>query len=531
MAGKNESPRQKMIGMMYLVLTALLALNVAKEILDAFVLVNDGLQATNRNFQQKISHQYAAFEKALLLDEKKVRPFHEKAKNVKARSEEMMAEIEALKKELVTITEGLPKETGDTLSLKWVGKKDNFDIPTQILIGNSEDVSRGKAFALKQKINAYKEFLFSILDPIDRPNMDLGLDTRDPVNSPTNENWELYNFYHLPLVAVVTNLSRIQNDIKKAESDVVEYLYKKVNADDFVFDTIVAKVIPRSNYILMGEEYRADVFLAAYNTTKNPEIRAGFLQGKSQSPGLNPDPIPVEDGTGKFIFKANKEGLQKWGGAITIENSNGEKKSYPFESEFLVARPSASISPTLMNVLYMGIPNPLSVSVPGIPSEDLIVSIDKGGISKNGSEYIASQLTPGFANINVSAKMENGKTMPMGSMKFRVLLLPRPVVRFGNHLGLLTPLSLIKKEGKLTGAYPDGTAINASPEVKSFTMVVPGPGGVEQSYESKTGYLTDDMKKILDVLKNGTRVYFENVVVEGPDKIKHRLDFQIKLAK
>ena len=196
-----------------------------------------------------------------------------------------------------------------------------------------------------------------------------------------------------------------------------------------------------------------------------------------------------------------------------------------------MARPSASISPTLMNVLYMGIPNPLSVSVPGIPSEDLIVSIDKGGISKNGSEYIASQLTPGFANINVSAKMENGKTMPMGSMKFRVLLLPRPVVRFGNHLGLLTPLSLIKKEGKLTGAYPDGTAINASPEVKSFTMVVPGPGGVEQSYEYKTGDLHDNTKKILDVLKNGTRVYFENVVVEGPDKIKHRLDFQIKLAK
>src|SRR5688572_29602210 len=137
MASAKETPRQKMIGMMYLVLTALLALNVSKDILDAFIVVNGSLENTNTNFESKISGQYSAFDKAKQLDEKKVKVIWDKAQSVKLIAKDISQYIEALKKNLVASTEGFTKEQVDTAQLAFIKNKDNYDIPTNIMIGRS----------------------------------------------------------------------------------------------------------------------------------------------------------------------------------------------------------------------------------------------------------------------------------------------------------------------------------------------------------------------------------------------------------
>src|ERR1051326_3601691 len=171
MAGRKETPRQKMIGMMYLVLTALLALNVSKEILNAFIIVNTGLEKTNVNFTSKNEITYAQFEKAKLNDEKKVRPFYDAAMAAQKASKEMVDYIEKIKLELIRDVDKV-----DTLSnLKFLNAKDNYDIPTHYMIGDDPENATGKAAELKVKIKNYKDLLTGLVPERERANMKLGL--------------------------------------------------------------------------------------------------------------------------------------------------------------------------------------------------------------------------------------------------------------------------------------------------------------------------------------------------------------------
>lgn len=155
MAGYKETPRQKMISMMYLVLTALLALNVSKDILHAFVIVNESLIATNENYNKKIQGNYSNFEAQYSLNPNKVKPFLDKAMKVKSMTDNLVSYINSLTAEVVAKTENIPVDVAKKTPLADVAAKDNYDIPTQFFIGNSQDGSLGKARELKNKINEY----------------------------------------------------------------------------------------------------------------------------------------------------------------------------------------------------------------------------------------------------------------------------------------------------------------------------------------------------------------------------------------
>lgn len=198
MSSGKESPRQKMIGMMYLVLTALLALNVSKDVLDAFVVVNNGLENTNTNYAARNEVLYAEFDLAKSIDPVRVTPNWKLAQAIKEHSAELTNYIDQLQKELVSSTDKIEKKVADTLKMSNIESKDNYDIPTNILIGESEDGSGGSSRELKNKLIAYREQLSSCILPKDKKNIKLDIDTQDPVN--TSENWEMYNFFHRPLV-------------------------------------------------------------------------------------------------------------------------------------------------------------------------------------------------------------------------------------------------------------------------------------------------------------------------------------------
>lgn len=532
MASGKETPRQKMIGMMYLVLTALLALNVSKDILQAFVVVNGSLERTNDNFREKTDGQYSAFDKAKQIDEKKVKANWDKAQAVKLLSKELLTYIEGIKKQVMGRTDGLTDAQADSVHLNYINSKDNFDIPTNIMIGESEDGSKGMSHELKNKLISFKEKLYGFIDERDRQNVHLGINTEDPKHNEANENWELYNFYHTPLAAVVTILSKFQNDVKKAESDVVEYLFRQVNIDDFVFDTISAKVISPSNYVLLGEEYNADVFVAAYSKTKNPKVMVGDYDMTKGSFTGTSDSIYVEKGTGKYKVKPTHEGIYKYGGEVTLISPQGNKRIYPFESEYIVAKPTMVISSDKMRVLYMGVDNPVSVSVPGVANENVTTSIGAGGsMNKTGSgNYNVVVTKQGKISINVNATMENGEKRSFGSMEFKVKPLPKPLVQIGNVIGSgIMSKNLLLLQSEIKTGYDPSFDFQATPNVKSFKLVTIVRGSLveEPSNGSKLS------KNQLDIIKSarpGQKIFFEDIKVQGPDKVIHTLSMSLTLT-
>lgn len=310
MAGGKETPRQKMIGMMYLVLTALLAMNVSKDILNAFVVVNEGLYKSNEIFKSKNEALMKDFEAARDKDKAKVEPFLNLAVQVKKGAEDLNKSIDELKKHLVMEVDKKTKEAADTLIEKMAGidSKDNYDIPTHIMIGDEpskpKDASvEWSALKLKKSIETFRDNLVKLFDAKDAAGKDMflkatkegmqakikkALDLPAGVENGVAAEWEIVNFYHLPLAAVITNLTKIQTDINNTQSDVVGTFLQAVKGKDVTFDKLTAKVIAPSSYILSGDEYKADVLLVAYNSTSNPKIFIGDVDTTIKDEFKNP---------------------------------------------------------------------------------------------------------------------------------------------------------------------------------------------------------------------------------------------------
>jgi len=213
MAGFKETPRQKMISMMYLVLTALLALNVSKSILDAFLVVNESMEVTNRNFEKKISDTYTAFEKAWQINQNKVGPYWDKAQQAKQLSEDLRSYIENIKAELISKVDQLPMNVADTMQLINVKGKDNFDIPTNYFMGDSQDGSKGKGIELKNRLIKYKQDIKNLVDPKNQASLKLGLEIKEGKSYKDGynkkQNWQMYHFYHTIVTADIAILNKM----------------------------------------------------------------------------------------------------------------------------------------------------------------------------------------------------------------------------------------------------------------------------------------------------------------------------------
>lgn len=514
MAGQNLSPRQKMIGMMYLVLTALLALNVSKEIINAFVTINDSLEVTVKNLQGKNAQAYSAFDKQMQNDKAKTEPYYKKAQVVKKQCEDLDKYITVLKEELIRTTDKM-EATAKMVPLNEMKSKDNYDEPTRIMCGDKQDGRGHKATELKDKINAFKKTVIATLDPADRDKFTKRLDdlfnTKDPdtkVLEDGKKTWEMANFYHNPVVATVALLSKVQTDIKNAESEIITHLLSSINAADFKFDTLAPKVIAPSSYVIEGQEYVADIFLAAMSSTSDPEITVG---GSS---------LTVSGGVGQYKLRASGIGEKKYAGVIKVKKPDNTFESYPFESSYIVAKPSASVAADKMNVIYIGVPNPITVSVPGVPDEK-VKAIPTGFTltpdAKSGKGHFIADAKgqPGEAKIVVSADF-GGKPMQMGEFKFRLKRIPDPVAKIGGKKDGNIPKSAL---GAQQGIIPtmEGFDFDLYPKVLSFKMSRYGKGRdpVEKSAES--GTLTGEMKSIIEQSRAGDKILFEYIKVSMPD--------------
>jgi len=528
MAGGKETPRQKMIGMMYLVLMAMLALNVSRQVLNAFAVVNDGLRFTNKNFDQKNQSTYDLFKKSDDQDHKKVDPFYQKALEAQKLSKQLCIHIDSLKTRLISVADDKPWDTAAKISLADVDSKETFDKPTAILINDNaaEDGSKGEAHKLKMMLAAYRKQMLSLVNPRDTNEVNIGLLTPDVFNkaSGQKENWEIYNFYDSPLAAVVVTLTRLQNDVKNAEASVVQSLFSNIDATSYKFDKLNTVVLPRSNYVIIGDSFHAQIFLSASQTTQTPIVTIDSINGKS----IEPQKVTVSGGIGEYGYKPTTEGPITFSGTIGIRQpGTNEIKPYFFRSSYLAAKPSVVVSPTEMNVFYIGVPNPVSISAAGFANSDLQPSCSGGNLTKTATGYVVT-LPAGakqtinekdgpFCTISVSGKMPDGSHKSLGeASKFRIKRVPDPLCYVANKKGDIHVTKAELSIATQVQARMDNFDFNLSYDVTSFEMVVTVNGATVQ-LQSNTNRFTDQMKKLMNQLGSGSHIIIQDVHVHGPD--------------
>ncbi len=500
MSGGNcpETPRQKMIGMMYLMLTAMLALNVSGDLLNAFILVDQSIKDSTKTLEGKNNLLYYNFEAANAQNPKKVGDKYKTALEVKEHADTLFNLIQEYKVLMVQTADG-PEATPESYL-----STSNQDVAAQVMIVEKQG-ERG--INLRNQIGAYRDYLKNILedDTMLQRNVETMLKTDDPpMEDGVQVSWQSQNFEHLPLAASMALMSKMQNDVRNTQADVVNYLYGKIDEASFKFNVITPLIIPVSNYVLRGGQYQADIMLAAYDDTMEPEVTVGGQK------------LPVENGRGKYTAAASSVGNKKYSADITIPDPvTGADRLYKVDGEYEVGEPSVVISPSKMNVFYYGIENPIEVSAAGIPSSDLKITVENAKLEKRGTAFILKpSKNSGKVNINVSADV-NGKTQRLGSKEFRIMRVPDPQAQFAGATDGKVAKSLILAQTGVLAKMKD-FAFDVKYKVTKFT-VSSVKGGFLTSEDSKSSNLTAAQKALLSGLSRGSKFYIENIEAEGPD--------------
>jgi gliding motility-associated protein GldM len=543
MAHERLSPRQKMIGMMYLVLTAMLALNVSKEAVEAFKKVDKGLTKTIANYVSKNAAIYEDFDKAFAQNPAKAGPYKDKAVMIRQRADELFNYIQDIKIEIINTAEkpGNPAVKGKEIEIEEVKKIDENNIPSQILIGANFN---GKAFALKTLLANFRDDMIKDVIAGKAPTIEESLksifNTDDGLDkSGEKERWETLNFQALPLVAVITLLSKTQVDVRNAETDLITFLYGQIDKKSFKFNKIVPIVKPiSSTYVMQGNEYQAEVFLSAIDTTQAPIITVGEYTTttnadgtkKYEMAGSNYMTLPIDEQTGRGVFKVRGSsiGPKPWGGLISMKSPSGEIVTQPFKDAYVVGANSVLVSATAMNVLYYGIDNPIDISVPGIGPDKISAVMVNGSITKgqvkasngeifNGS-WIAKPTVEGkMAQIIVSADMNGtGKFTQVGVAPFRVKPVPPPVAEFANVQQGKVPRNLIIAQQGVFAVMKDfDFPLNYT--VTEFKIGYFDKGFFNQQ-ASTSNRITDKQREMLNNITRGTKLLIEDIKAVGPDK-------------
>ncbi len=545
MAGYKETPRQKMIAMMYLVLTALLALNVSKEILDAFLVVNKSMESTNESLTAKIHEKYAEFKKQNDMNPKKVGPYWERAKNVEQEAEKLIKYLDYIKYKLVEVSErkdsteimslyyvdtvinGVSKKV---LDLRSVPTKDKYDATTFYMMRENKS---GEAYTLSQKMQVYRDTVLNVMG-LPANSDKVGLYTNPPSGdyiykdaSGQPQDWEQHNFYHTILAADITILNKIIAEVRSAEFNSLNFLYASVSEKDFKFDNVAAKIIPKSTYVFKGQKYEAEVLVAAYDS--KTQLNSKYLQGAEtwkESYMDRAKTVEGEEGTIKLEFATGAEGLQKYAGIIEMRDPvTNDIVTYPYEGEYYVAPPSLTVAPLKMNVFYIGVDNPVSISAAGLSKDQINPVISLGKLTKKDGEWsVRINKRPtgkSIATISASAKIDD-KTLPLGKAEFRVKRVPDPTAEIGGMAdgqidkNVLLAASAIIPNMKdfefdlyfVVNSYTFGAIINGDWVQKNV----------------KGNVFTEEVKNIIRNGKRKQKFFFENIQAKGPDGTNRRLN-------
>ena len=557
MAGAKETPRQKMIGMMYLVLTALLALNISKEILNGFVKVENGLRKTSQTVQGKSRETMLEFEAKFLQDQQKVKPYYDAAQDIERKADELYDHISQLKANIMAVASGereVVEAGGDlskyiaqdkltrkdtVLSIEFLEKKDEYQEITAYLVGSEPGSPKEGPFTaseLKDKLLAFKDELKGVaftdfvgnrfeVSPGLKASFDQTFVYPKEMEDDKEVLWEAANFFDVPIAAVIPILSKLQIDVENAKSNMMSELIAGIEGKSYKFTNLMPLVVPESNYILRGDSFRADVLLAAFDATNSPNIYVDSREFNGRDSSLitydDKEPLRIEGGLGKLRIatRGMSLGERNYKGLIRFQGPDGNVGDYPFFTpEFTVAEPALVVSPTKMNVFYRGVPNPVEISVPGVSSDKLDVRITGGHrIKPDGETFIVEPGAGSEASIEVTATLPDGSKKSLPGREFRVKRIPDPSPRFaGKTPADKTITKVLLENAPSVGALMENFDFDVQVKVKRFNVTVTkGTTFVEQS--SSSNMVTPNMKELFKSVGRGNVVYIEDIVVSMPD--------------
>jgi gliding motility-associated protein GldM len=491
-----------MIGMMYLVLTAMLALNVSAAILNGYTQVDDSLHATIETMQDSNAETYATFKAALDKNPEKTQEWYDKAMEVKRVSDEFFEYVQTFKDDMVLLADG--KKAKKDAKVSEIGKKDDTNIPAQYAI------SEGNATVLKDKINRFREFLIKFTDNVPgatmfHEEMNRTFVTEDGTNAEGDPvTWENMIFNEMPMCASITILTKLQNDIRHCEGVATRLLLGATDAGDLRVNKFNAYVIPSANYVVKGTKYTAQVILAAIDSTQTPEY---YVNGQK----LN--------NKGIYEVVANTVGVQKIVGKIGYMDQQGVMQYLPFEREYTVGEPTATISNTDLNIMYRGYDNPFSISVPGVSAHLLQVKCAQASIKQEDNMWVIrpNADSPDQLNIEVYANIGGTPTI-MGSQLYRVKNLPRPDAYFEIN-GVPTEdtrvprAQLINPKNRIVASYGADGLVQAKFEITGFQVKLPTGASIQVKGDRFDNKALDAIKK----LKQGNTVNLMYIKAKGPD--------------
>jgi len=553
------TPRQQMIGLMYLVLLAMLAMNASKDLLNAFVMLEKGIDVSNKNFSQKNDRLYDVIS-AAATKIKSAKEIEKRAFEVRAKVKEIISNIDKDKVWLLT-GGAAPDATPELLASDYMDSggiplnKDNQDLGGQYYISGDDPSENGDR--LKNDIIAYRTLLINLLDDdskkhkakkLDNENLKLVINsmlaTEDVTEEGATMSWVSTVAEHLPNASVTANLTLWQSYIRNIESEVIGSFASALEGNGMVVTDAEGMAALKSGYVLKGDTLSGQVFLSAYNKNINPVVYIGivdyskFKKGKNYVENENVKAKPpilgtaskVWDGTaatyqvlstsaGKANFKSSiitgETGDKEITGVIQMIGKDGAKY-YPFKQTYMVAEPSATVAAMAMNVFYVGVPNPVSVSAPGVATVDVDISAPglKFSAGKKGGEYIATaSRATGKKGVDVVVKNKVSGVV-LGKSNFRIKRLPDPVAKvLGEKEGLISRGKI--KLAQRVDAVMENFDFELRVRVSSFTMTV-SMGGDLREFTTKGYKLDGKMRTMLSKLKKGDRVYFENIKVAMP---------------
>lgn len=485
-----KEPRQKMINIMYLVLTAILALNVSAEVINAFRTVDNSLVNSNNSISKANNTLYTSLSDKLKDANSKEQAaiWQPKAEQAKQLSSTLMEYIETLKVKL-------KERSGLKTNSEGVEEYKLDDLSASTVVFENEK----QGVALEQKLKDYKQALLNI-DPKIKKQFETSLSVEmQEIIGQDGKKKSFTNgyFYQTPTIAAITLLSKFQNAVKNSENQVVSFAHDQIGKVEVVYNEFAAIVGQSSNYIMPGEKMKITAGVGAFSTDAKPVISIG-----GSSMGVNAQGVAEKE------FTADGGGAKTVPVTVTYTKPDGTKESKSYSIQYTVGTPGgAAVMLDKMNVFYIGVPNPVTI---GSPSgwDKTTVSMSGGSISGTGSNRTVTVSSPGTASITVTA---NGKS---STFPFRVKNIPPPVFKVGD--GKPRMATVVFKGQQFCRAELENFEFDVKYTVVSARVIFYGAGFPSPITQPISGGSLAGIAASMAKCQPGSSISFENVVVTGP---------------
>jgi gliding motility-associated protein GldM len=492
-----------MINLMYLVFIAMMALNVSVEVLDGFELVDRSLKKTtsdtarhNELLMQELHDYYQ-------MNEAKVKDWYLKGEDVKSQSDGLYDYLQELKIRIVQEADGMNGSLDD------IQRKDDLEAASRVMLAPIT----GEGKKLYERAVAYREHMTTLVDDTAKMNIIASvLDMEVAQKGGITRNWETSLFEHMPVAAAITLLTKLQSDVRYVQGEVLASLLNSIDIGAYRVNKVEAMVIPQSQIVMRGTPYRAQIVLAAIDSTQRPKIFVGDRE------------LPETD-KGWYTGGAGALGLQTFSGRIELPRADGTTGVYPFSETYSVTEPTATIAPTLMNVLYESIDNDIEVAIPGVPSSSVRASISVGTMTQKSANVWTARppANAESAKITLTATIPGGNPISM-ARDFKVRQLPpaTPYLLYTDASGTtrkfkggsISKKSLLEANG-VNAAIDDGI-LDVPFTVTGFEMTFMDSMGNALPEISQSGAMTPRQKEMIRNLTRGKRFYITRVKAVDP---------------